>query len=92
MRRPSEQVGDLSGFNNAGGIHDSDTVTHFPDGAQIVSDQHQGSSVFLESFHEAENLGLNGDIECGGGFIGDHECGIEKQGHDDHDPLEHSPR
>jgi hypothetical protein len=39
---------------------------------------------------EIEDLGLDGDIEGGGGFIGDEKFGLAGEGHGDHGALLHS--
>jgi len=44
----------------------------------------------LEVFQQIENLRLNGDIEGGGGFVGDEELGLGSQGHGDEDALLHA--
>ena len=41
----------------------------------------------LEPAQQLENLRLDGDVEGGGGLIGDEEVGLVGQGHGDHHAL-----
>ena len=45
----------------------------------------------MELAQQAEDLGLNGDIQGRGRFIGDEQIRITGQGDGDHDPLFHAP-
>ena len=42
--------------------------------------------------HQLQDLGLDRDVECGGGLVGDEQLGVGGQGHGDHDPLAHPAR
>jgi hypothetical protein len=58
-----------------------------------VGDEEDGhAELIAEIAKEIENLGLDGDIEGGGGLIGDEEFGLASQSHGDHGPLLHSTR
>ncbi|MNS05386.1 hypothetical protein D3C72_367850 [compost metagenome] len=41
----------------------------------------------LQGFEQQQNLALYGDVECGGGFVGDQQFRLAGQGHRDHHPL-----
>ena len=44
--------------------------------------------MFLEVVQEVEDFCLNGNVEGGGGFVGDEQGGVVEQRHGDHDALE----
>ena len=48
----------------------------------------KASHLFLEVVQEVEDFCLNGDVEGGGGFVGDEQGGVVEQRHGDHDALE----
>ena len=39
-----------------------------------------------------DDLGLDGDVQAGGGLVGDEQGGIARQRHRDHHPLDHASR
>ena len=54
------------------GVHDNDVVTHFGDYSQIMGDEDQADTgLFLEFPQEIQVLGLNRNVQAGGGFVGD---------------------
>ncbi len=84
----------LSGsqFYNATGIHDGHTVGDLRDDCEIVRDEEHRQSEFGAQFREqGEDLGLDSDVERGGGFVGDEQLGTVHDGHGDHDALAHAP-
>lgn len=79
------------GFDDAARIHDVDVVADLGDDAEVVGDEDDGGAeLFLAVFDEVEDLFLDGDIERGGGFIGDEEVRAGDEGHGDHDALAHA--
>ena len=78
-------------FDDVAGVHDGDVVGHFGDDAEVVGDEYDGhASILLEFPEQVEDLGLDGDVEGGGGFVGDEKLGIAGEGHCDHDALPHA--
>ena len=62
---------DRPNLGNAPGIHHRDSVACFGNHAHVVRDQHDGGTAFFANvFQEADDLRLNGHIQCGGGLIG----------------------
>ena len=56
-----------------------------------MSDQQDGGAALrAEALEFVEDPGLDGDVERGGGFVGDEELGVERGGDGDHDPLAHT--
>lgn len=86
-----EDFVDVGVFDDAACVHDGDDICVFCDDAEVVGDEHHAHAVFvLEAAEEFEDLGLDGDVECGGGFVGEEECGATGEGHGDHDALSHT--
>ncbi len=54
-----------------------------------MGDQENGCFPLAHLPDDFEYLGLNGDIQRGGGLVGDDDPRLEHQGHGDHDPLLH---
>jgi hypothetical protein len=71
--------------------HNQNTIRKIGDDAKVVGDEKDGhAELIAEIAKEIENLGLDGDIEGGGGLIGDEEFGLASQSHGDHGALLHS--
>ena len=49
-------------------------------------------SLLAQVVDEVEDLGLDGDVEGGGGLVGDEQLGLAGQRHGDHDPLAEAAR
>ena len=71
--------------------HDEDAIGDILDDAEVVGDEDEAHAEaapeFGEEFHD---LLLDGDVEGGGGFVGDEELGAATEGHGDHDALLHA--
>jgi len=73
--------------------HNQNTIRKIGDDAEVVGDEEdRHAELIAEIAKEIENLGLDGDIEGGGGFIGDEKFGLAGEGHGDHGALLHSAR
>ena len=93
MAHPVEHLGGGRGLDDLAGVHDEDTVGPAGDDTHVVGDEHDGHVEALpEVVEEIEDLGLDGDVEGGGGLVGDQELRLAGQGHGDHDPLAQSAR
>ena len=69
-------------------LHDGDTIGDLGDDGEVVGDEEDGEVVSAaEGAEEIQDLGLDGDVECGGGLVGDEECGAVDEGHGDEDAL-----
>src|SRR5437879_7149425 len=83
----------LSGskFYHAAGVHYGDAVRDLGDYGEIVRDEEHGQAELGAKFSEqVEDLGLDGDIERGGGLVGDEQLRAIHDGHRDHDALAHA--
>ena len=79
------------GLHHLPGVDHHHPVAEVVDDAQVVGDHDDAHvPVLLEVLHELEDLGLNGDIQSGGGLIGDEELRVAGQGNGDHHPLAHT--
>jgi len=73
-------------------IEDSDALGHVGDHAHVVGDEHDGhTGLILELADEVQDLGLSGDIQGRGGFVGDEEARAADDRHGDDSPLPHAP-
>ncbi len=89
--RPVEKVRHLPFLDDAAGIHHRHLVRHFRDDAEIVGDQQHGcAELALELLHQGQDLRLDGDIERGGGLVGDQQLGPATERHGDHHALAHA--
>jgi len=68
--------------------HDQDAVGDLGDDGEVVGDEKHGESEpFAEIGEEFEDLGLDGDVKGGGGFVCDEKPGTIDDGHGDEDAL-----
>ena len=79
MRGRAEDLRYRRVFDDASAVHDRDAVGGFRDDAEVVRDQQQRQSERAPQLtQKIQHLGLHGDVERGGGFIGDQQgriCG-----------------
>ncbi|GAA4982808.1 hypothetical protein GCM10025734_04320 [Kitasatospora paranensis] len=91
MLRCAEDFSDGAAFRGAAGVHDEDVVCAFGDDAEVVGDEDDGGAeVALDLREEVEDLRLHGDVQGGGGFVGDEDVGLAHQRHGDHGALAHA--
>ena len=85
-----DRVG-VAGFDDLAAIHDGDALAEAADDGEVVGDQQKRHAEFgAEAFEFGENLGLDGDVERGGGFVGDKQARAAGEGHGDHGALLHA--
>jgi hypothetical protein len=88
VRGALEEVGGRAGFDDSSGIHDGDAVADAAHHGEVVGDEEHGQREALAQLGEqGENLRLHGNIEGGGGLVGDEQRGTVDDGHGDHDAL-----
>ena len=69
-------------------IHHGDTVADVLDDAEVVRDKQVGEvELFLEFFHQVDDLRLDGDVERADRLVGDDELGGKGKGACDPDSL-----
>ncbi len=78
-------------LDHAAQVHHHHVGGHLGDHAQVVGDQHDRHAVFLlQLAHQLEDLGLRGDVQRGGGLVGDQQRRLAGQRHRDHGALPQS--
>ncbi|MNI29456.1 hypothetical protein D3C73_832720 [compost metagenome] len=74
-------------------IHHQHAVGHFGHHAHVVGDEHHAHvHFFLQLTDQLQDLRLNGDVQRGGGFVGNQQRGLAGQRHGDHHALAHAAR
>ena len=69
-------------------LHDGNAIGYLADDGEVVGDEEHGERVgAAEAGEKIEDLGLDGDVERGGGLVGDEEAGSVDDGHGDEDAL-----
>ena len=80
-------------FHDPARVHHRHVVRQLGHHAEVVGDEdHRRSLTAAQIGQKFDDLGLNGHVESGGGFIGDEQFRIPGQSHGDHHPLLHAPR
>ena len=88
-----EDLADAALLDQGTAVHDGDAVCHLRDDGHVVGDeQHRHAGLALEPVDQREDLGLDGDVECRGRFVGDQQAGAAGHGHGDHHALAHAAR
>ena len=73
------------------GVHDGDVVADVGDHAEVVADDdHRQAGVADQRAQQAEDLGLHGDVEGGGGLVGDQQLRLAGERQRDADALRHA--
>lgn len=81
--RIGQDLGGGSALDDPSGVHDRDPVGLFGDHAEVVGDEDQAhAEVVAQRAEHGHDLGLDGGVEGGGGFVGDEEswAGGDRQG------------
>jgi hypothetical protein len=100
MRRENRMDGvedDVLGradLHELAGVHDGDVVGHVVEERQLVGDEDHrlDHMVVHELAHHLDDSLLGGDVQGGGGLVGDEDFGIEQGGHGDDRALLHAAR
>ena len=93
MARMAENVGNGSSLHDFALINDDDFIGHVGDDAEVMGDQQHGHvELGLQLAKQLQNLGLYGDIESRGRFIGDDQRRPADQCHGDDGALAEAPR
>ena len=73
------------------GLHDGDAIADVGDDTEVVSDQDDGhADLGLQPAEQVEDVGLDGDVEGGGGLVGDQQHRVARHGAGDQHPLGHA--
>ncbi len=88
MLRLGEELCGGGGFNDFALFHHRHAIGDLAHDGEIVGDEEDGHAALgLQFFQQRQDLALQGDIEGGGGFVGDQQGGVVGDGHADHHPL-----
>ena len=88
MLRVVEDVVDRRALHHAPEVHHHHLVRHLRDHPHVVGDQHDRHAVLtLQLADQVQDLRLGGDVEGGGGLVGDQQAGAAGQGDGDHGAL-----
>src|SRR5215212_11802919 len=80
-------------LDDPAGIHHPDLVRDVGDDAEVVGDEDDRHPQFaLKPLDQAQDLGLDRDVERGGWLVGDQQLRIVCEGEGDHGALAHSAR
>ena len=80
-------------LHDAPGVHDGDATAKLGGHAQVVGDQDDGSAMLLvDTAHQIQDLGLDGDIQGGGRLVGQQEGRAAHQADGDQGTLLHATR
>ena len=91
MARTLEDVVDQAALKRHAAVHDLHAVAQAGDNAQVVADKHDAHALLVaQAAQQVENLRLNGDVEGGGGLVGDEQARLAAQGHGDEHALAHA--
>ncbi len=86
-----ENIGLGAELDQVAGVHDGDAIGDVRDDGEIVRDEkHRQSEFVAEVVEQVEDLLLDGDVERGGGLVGNEELRAVDDGHGDHDALPHA--
>ena len=88
MRRRVVEAGGRRDLHDAAEIEHDDPVADLLYRGEVVGDEEDRQRQFLlEVHHQVEDLGLDGDVECGDRLVGDDELGLDGEGAGDADAL-----
>jgi hypothetical protein len=77
-----------AGFHDLALVHHRDAVGHAGDDGEVVGDEEKAHLLLgHEVLEQVEDLRLRGDVERGGGLIGDQEPRVQRDGRGDADAL-----
>ncbi len=73
------------------GVHDRGSLAQVGDHAPVVGDQQdRQTGLVLQVAQQVQDFGLHGDVERGGGFVGDKQLGFTCECGGDRDSLRHA--
>ena len=88
-----QHVADAAGLDDLTRVHDRDVVAEVGDHAEVVrheDDRHP--ALGDQAAQQAEDLGLDGDVQRGRGLVGDQQSRGSRQREGDRDTLRHAAR
>ena len=86
--RVGAEGGGGAGLDELAVVEDEDFIADVFDDGEVVADEEVGEvEFFLEVLEEADDLGLDADVEGADGFVTDDEAGFDGEGAGDADAL-----
>ena len=80
-------------LDDPAGIHDRHLVRLLGHHPEVVRDEdHRHAVALAQRAQEIEDLRLDGDVQRGGGLVGDQHARLARDGDGDHHPLPHAAR
>ena len=80
-----------AGFDDAAAVHDDELLGAFGCQAEVVrNEQHGGAHFGGELAEVVEDAALDGDVQGGGGFVGDQQLGVRGHADGDEGALAHA--
>ena len=75
-------------FDDFPGLHHAHTLSDAAHQIEVVADQQQRhAKTLLQGLEQNQNLALHCHVQRRGGFVGDQQLRLARQGHGDHYPL-----
>ena len=91
MQGREEDVIGHADFNDLAAVHNRDPVRNIGHHTQVMGDVNDGHVLlFLQAADQVQNLGLDGNVQGGGGFIADEDLGTAGYGDGDDHALAHA--
>lgn len=78
-------------FHDASRVGHRDPVADRGGHGQVVGHQQHGGSTLAQAAQQSEHVGLHGDVQSGGGLVGDNQSRGARDGHRDRHPLTQAP-
>ena len=89
--RPVDDLLDRAGLDRLARVEHHYPVAQLPDQREVVGDEQHGQvALVAQVLEELDDLGLDGDVEGGGGLVGDQQPRVAGDGDGDHNPLQHA--
>ncbi len=93
VQRLGVELGRAAHFDQGSGVEHVDAIADSESDPQVVRDQDQAhASRGLDALDQRKDLPLRGDVERGGGLVGDQDPRVAGQGRRDRHPLPHPAR
>ena len=91
MPGPLDDLLDRARLDHLARVEDDHPVAQLPDHGQVVGDeQHRQAALVAQVLEQLDDLRLDGDVEGGGGLVGDEQPRVAGDRDGDHDPLQHA--
>jgi hypothetical protein len=91
MQRSTKDAAGGADFNDLTGVDHRNPIGQVTDDTEVVGDeQDAGANALAQLVKEIEDLGLDGNVERRGGFVGNKQFRMRRYRHGNHDALLHA--